>query len=175
MRQLTRLVAERDREAAGYVHWGATSQDAIDTGVVLEMRSALAAMEAGLRRLTSVLADLTGRYRTSTMPGRTWLQHAVPITFGLKTAGWLDACLRHRERLPGLRERVLTLQFGGAAGTLASLGDQGDAVAAALAEELQLGLPLMPCTRTATASRRRARGAALWLARSAKSRATSLS
>ena len=144
VRQLTRLVAERDREAAGYVHWGATSQDAIDTGVVLEMRSALAAMEAGLRRLTSVLADLTGRYRTSTMPGRTWLQHAVPITFGLKTAGWLDACLRHRERLPGLRERVLTLQFGGAAGTLASLGDQGDAVAAALAEELQLGLPLMP-------------------------------
>jgi len=144
VRQLTRLVAERDREAAGYVHWGATSQDAIDTGTVLEMRDALAAMETGLRHLCDLLADLSLRHRASIMPGRTWLQHAVPVTFGLKTAGWLDACLRHRERLTGLRERVLTLQFGGAAGTLASLGDQGDAVAAALAEELQLGLPLMP-------------------------------
>jgi 3-carboxy-cis,cis-muconate cycloisomerase len=144
VRELTRLVAERDREAAGYVHWGATSQDAIDTSMVLEMRDALAAMETGLRRLCGVLADLTARHRATVMPGRTWLQHAVPVTFGLKTAGWLDACLRHRERLPGLRERVLTLQFGGAAGTLASLGDRGDAVAAALAEEIELGLPLMP-------------------------------
>ena len=144
VRQLTRLVAERDREAAGYVHWGATSQDAIDTGMVLEMRDALAAMETRLRRLCGVLTDLTTRHRASIMPGRTWLQHAVPVTFGLKTAGWLDACLRHRQRLTGLRERVLSLQFGGAAGTLASLGDQGDRVAAALAEELELELPLMP-------------------------------
>ena len=143
VRQLTRLVAESDREAAGYVHWGATSQDAIDTGTVLEMRDTLAAMEAGLRRLCDVLADLTNRHRATMMPGRTWLQHAVPVTFGLKTAGWLDACLRHRERLAQLKERVLALQFGGAAGTLASLGDRGDAVAAELAEELQLNLPLV--------------------------------
>jgi 3-carboxy-cis,cis-muconate cycloisomerase len=126
------------------VHWGATSQDAIDTGMVLGMRDALSEMDASLRRICGVLADLTARHRATIMPGRTWLQHAVPVTFGLKTAGWLDACLRHRERLAEMKERVFTLQFGGAAGTLASLGDQGDAVAAALAEELQLGLPLMP-------------------------------
>jgi 3-carboxy-cis,cis-muconate cycloisomerase len=108
------------------------------------MRDAMSAMEACLRRLSGVLAELTSRYRATMLPGRTWLQHAVPVTFGLKTAGWLDACLRHRERLAELKKRVLTLQFGGAAGTLASLGDKGDAVAAALGEELELGLPLMP-------------------------------
>jgi 3-carboxy-cis,cis-muconate cycloisomerase len=144
VRQLTQLVAGRDREAAGYVHWGATSQDAIDTGTVLEMRNALNAMEADLRQICGVLAELTARHRATILPGRTWLQHAVPVTFGLKTAGWLDACLRHIERLAGLRDRVLRLQFGGAAGTLASLGEQGDAVAAALAEELSLALPLVP-------------------------------
>jgi 3-carboxy-cis,cis-muconate cycloisomerase len=78
------------------------------------------------------------------MVGRTWLQHALPITFGLKVAGWLDAMLRHQQRLEEARARLLALQFGGAAGTLASLGDRGRQVAAALAQDLQLALPDMP-------------------------------
>jgi 3-carboxy-cis,cis-muconate cycloisomerase len=78
------------------------------------------------------------------MPGRTWLQQAVPVTFGLKAAGFLDAFLRHRRRLEELRPRVLVVQFGGAAGTLASLGGRGDEVARALAQQLGLATPTMP-------------------------------
>jgi 3-carboxy-cis,cis-muconate cycloisomerase len=141
VKQLTRLVEDKDPMSSRYVHWGATSQDAIDTGMVLQLRDALASIGEDLRALCGLLADLTERYRDTLMPGRTWLQHAVPITFGLKLAGWLDACLRHRERLSELKPRVLTLQFGGAAGTLAFLGNDGDAVTAALAAEMQLSMP----------------------------------
>jgi 3-carboxy-cis,cis-muconate cycloisomerase len=141
VRQLTRLVEEKDSISSRFVHWGATSQDVIDTGMVLQLRDALASMENDLRTLCALLAEMAEKYRDTMMPGRTWLQHAVPITFGFKLAGWLDACLRHRERLSELKPRVLTLQFGGAAGTLAFLGKNGDAVAAALAAELQLSMP----------------------------------
>ena len=141
VKQLTRLVEEKDPIASRYVHWGATSQDAIDTGMILQLREAFGLIGEDLRVLSGVLADLTEKYRDTAMPGRTWLQHAVPITFGLKIAGWLDACLRHRERLSELKPRVLTLQFGGAAGTLAFLGSDGDAVTSALAAELQLSMP----------------------------------
>jgi 3-carboxy-cis,cis-muconate cycloisomerase len=141
VKQLTRLVEEKDRMSSHYVHWGATSQDVIDTGMVLQLRDALASIGEDLRTLSGLLAELTERYRDTMMPGRTWLQHAVPITFGFKLACWLDALLRHRERLSQLKPRVLTLQFGGAAGTLAFLAKDGDAVTSALAAELHLSKP----------------------------------
>lgn len=144
VKQLTALVAADDKEAAKYVHWGATSQDAIDTGLVLQLRHALDLIDADLDRLADALAGLAEKHRDTPMVGRTWMQHALPITFGWKAAGWLDGILRHRERIAALRERVLALQFGGASGTLASLGAQGLKVSAALAEELQLALPDMP-------------------------------
>jgi 3-carboxy-cis,cis-muconate cycloisomerase len=144
VKQLTALVAASDKEAAKYVHWGATSQDTIDTGLVLQLRHALDLIDADLDRLADALAALAEKYRDTPMVGRTWMQHALPITFGWKAAGWLDGILRHRERLAAMRERVFVLQFGGASGTLASLGAQGLKVSEALAEELQLALPDMP-------------------------------
>jgi len=144
VKQLTRLVGQDDAEAAKYVHWGATSQDAIDTGLVLQLRDALALIDADLQRLCATLAALADSHRRTVMVGRTWMQHALPITFGLKAAGWLDGLLRHRQRLAELRGRALALQFGGAAGTLASLGDKGGKVAAALAADLGLQLPATP-------------------------------
>jgi 3-carboxy-cis,cis-muconate cycloisomerase len=144
VRALTARVAIDDAEAARFVHWGATSQDVMDTGLVLQLRAALAWFDGELARLSASLADLATRHRTTPMIGRTWLQHALPVTFGLKAAGWLDAVERHRTRLIELRSRVLVLQFGGAAGTLAALGGRGLEVTAALAAELALGLPELP-------------------------------
>lgn len=144
VRQLTLLVRGASSSAARYVHWGATSQDIIDTGLVLQLRLAIALIEADLVRLDKALAALARKHKDTVMVGRTWLQQALPITFGLKAAGWLDALRRHRERLAELKPRLLVVQFGGAAGTLASLGDKGLAAAQALAAELGLGLPPMP-------------------------------
>lgn len=144
VKALTAKVAAQDTEAARYVHWGATSQDVMDTGLVLQLRQALAGIQSDLGRLSAALAELAIAHKQTPMVGRTWLQHALPITFGLKAAGWLDAVERHRNRLDELRPRLLALQFGGAAGTLAALDDKGLTVAAALAEELGLGLPAMP-------------------------------
>ncbi len=144
VKQLTALVREKSPEAAGFVHFGATSQDVIDTALVLQLRVELELVEALVGRACDALALLTRLHRDTPMAGRTWLQQAVPITFGLKTAGWLDSLLRHRERLLELRPRVLVLQFGGAAGSLASLGGRGVEVATALAGELNLALPDVP-------------------------------
>ena len=141
VKQLSRVVNERNADAARYVHWGATSQDVIDTGFVLQMREALAFVEDQLQDLNTELAALAERHAATVMPGRTWLQHAVPITFGWKAAGWLDAVLRHQARLQEIRSRALTLQLGGAAGTLASLGADGPAVSRKLAETLDLAHP----------------------------------
>ncbi len=116
----------------------------IDTGLVLQLRDAFDAIESELQRLSEKLAQLAQSHRTTPLPARTWLQHAVPTVFGLKVAGWLDALTRHRERLLEARKRVLVLQFGGAAGTLASLGSDGLRVAQALAEGLGLPLPPVP-------------------------------
>jgi len=138
---LTRRVAAADAEAARYVHWGATSQDAIDTGLVLQLRAALDVIEGELDRLGDALASLAREHRATPITGRTWMQHAVPTTFGLKAAGWLDAILRHRERFDELRRRALVLQLGGAVGTLAALGSKGGEVAEALAADLRLPLP----------------------------------
>jgi 3-carboxy-cis,cis-muconate cycloisomerase len=144
VKQLTARVAEHAPDAAKYVHWGATSQDIIDSGMVLQLRDALDEIQAGIDALCDVLARQAATYRDTPMVGRTWLQQALPITLGLKFAQWLNAIERHRTRLAQLRARALALQFGGAAGTLASLGDAAPAVAQALAAELSLPLPSVP-------------------------------
>lgn len=122
-----------------YLHWGATTQDIMDTATVLQVREALELIDADLAALDGILDGLALQYRDTPMAGRTHLQHALPITFGYKAAVWLLMLRHHRERLAQLRPRVLIGQFGGAAGTLASLGDQGLAVHAALMHELGLG------------------------------------
>ena len=144
VKQLTAQVKARDPEAARYVHWGATSQDAIDTGLVLQLRGALDAAETLLEQLLAALALQADRYRDTVMPGRTWMQHALPVTFGLKLAGTLDALLRWQQRLREMRPRLLALQFGGAAGTLDALKEKGPAVGLALAQILGLSLPDTP-------------------------------
>lgn len=144
VKQLTAAVARVDAEAARYVHWGATSQDILDTALVLQMRQAAERLDAGLSSATLACARLTRAHRDSIMVGRTWLQHALPTTFGAKTAGWLEALERSRLRLSLDASQIALLQFGGAAGTLASLGPAGHDVARALAAELGLVVPAMP-------------------------------
>jgi len=129
-------------EAGRYVHWGATTQDIMDTAVVLQVRDALTTIDTDLAELRSILVRLAKRYRDTPMAGRTHLQQALPITFGYKAAVWLAMLDRHAERLAQLRPRVLVGQFGGAAGTLASLGERGLDVQKALMEELGLGVPV---------------------------------
>lgn len=144
VRQLTARVAAADTEAARFVHWGATSQDIIDTAMVLQLSEALGAIDADLIRLGDACAMLSEQHRATPMVGRTWLQHALPVSFGLKTAGWLDALRRDLSRLDATRAQIRVLQFGGAAGTLASLGASAPQVASVLAGELGLDLPLLP-------------------------------
>ncbi|MFL5440616.1 MAG: 3-carboxy-cis,cis-muconate cycloisomerase [Myxococcales bacterium] len=141
---LTALVAADDASAARYVHLGATSQDAMDTGLVLQLRQFASGLARDLDRLLAALARLARMHRETVLPGRTWLQQAPPVTFGLKAAGWLDASTRHRARLRELPSRTFVLQFGGASGTLASLGTRALDVAAALSHELDLPMPPMP-------------------------------
>ncbi len=132
------------KEAAPYVHWGATTQDIIDTAMVLQIRSVLRIFENQITTLIDKLADLADRHRATVMAGRTHGQQALPISFGLKAAGWLAPLLRHRKRLEAQRSGLMQLQFGGAAGTLAALGKHGLAVMQGLARELDLNLPVMP-------------------------------
>lgn len=120
VRALTALVAKNDTEAARYVHWGATSQDVIDTGLILQLRGALTHVASDLDVLAKGLAELATQHRSTVMVGRTWMQQALPTTFGAKVAGWLDAIDRHRDRLRDTQSRCLVLQFGGAVGTLAA-------------------------------------------------------
>lgn len=126
-------------ETRRWVHWGATTQDILDTGFTLQIRDALALIEGDLDSVIRALAALATRHRDTVMAGRSFQQQAVPITFGYKAAVWLDEALRHRARLPALRDRVLVGQFGGAVGTLATLGDDGLAVRAAMMQALGLG------------------------------------
>jgi 3-carboxy-cis,cis-muconate cycloisomerase len=144
VKMLGKKVAALDPQAERYVHLGATSQDVMDSGLVLQLRGALEWLDNALATLTHRLAEQAERYQALPMPGRTWLQHATPVTLGMKLAGWLGALDRHRQRLRELRPRLLVVQFGGASGTLAALGDQAWAVAEALADELQLSLPEQP-------------------------------
>jgi len=142
--ELERLVAKRSEQAARYVHFGATSQDAMDTGLVLQMREALALIDEDFAKLSDDLVRLTDEYKETVIVGRTWLQQAAPTTFGLKVAGWLSALLRHRERIKELRPRCLALQLGGPVGTLAAYGDRADKVVFLVAQDLQLALPDLP-------------------------------
>lgn len=128
-------------DAGRYLHWGATTQDIMDTAVVLQLRDALALVETDLAGVEAALRHHAAAHRDTPMAGRTHLQQALPITFGYKAAVWLSMVQRHRARLRELRPRVLVAQFSGAAGTLASLGDKGLAVQAAYAAELGLAQP----------------------------------
>jgi 3-carboxy-cis,cis-muconate cycloisomerase len=124
-----------------WCHWGATTQDITDTAAILQIRAALDLVEKDMEAIAAALADLSRRYRDTPMAGRSNLQQAVPLTFGFKTAALLAAMQRHRERLAQLRPRVLVGEFGGAVGTLASLGADGLKVQAELMKELGLGQP----------------------------------
>jgi 3-carboxy-cis,cis-muconate cycloisomerase len=141
---LVRQLAKQCGEAGRYVHWGATTQDIMDTATVLQVRDALALVETELAAIAKALAGLARKYRGAVMAGRTHLQHALPVTFGYKAAVWLSMIQRHRRRLTEMKPRVLVGQFGGAAGTLASLGDKGLAVHEALMAELSLGASPIP-------------------------------
>jgi len=139
---LVHQIAKQCGEAGRYLHRGATTQDIMDTAVVLQVRAGLQIVEEDIAALRGILADLSSRYRDTPMAGRTHLQQALPVTFGYKTAIWLAMFDRHAERLAQLKPRVLVGQFAGAAGTLASLGDRGFTVQQALCEELGLGVPV---------------------------------
>lgn len=132
------------KDAAPYVHWGATTQDIVDTAMVLQIRSTIRIMDQRLSLIVDCLADLANQHRTTVMAGRTHGQQALPVSFGFKVAGWLAPLLRHRKRLAEQRAGLLQLQFGGAAGTLAALGENGLAVMQRLSQELSLNLPIMP-------------------------------
>jgi len=144
VKALTAQVRQHDPDAARWVHWGATSQDIIDSGAILQLRDALTRVEERLQVLCAALAGLADAERGTGLPGRTLLQQAVPVTFGLKAAGWLDALQRSQRRLQALRSDTLVLQFGGAAGTLASLQSRGLDVALALGDALDLPVPSLP-------------------------------
>jgi 3-carboxy-cis,cis-muconate cycloisomerase len=131
-------------EAAPFVHWGATTQDIMDTACVLQLRAVIELIGKRISEIVRSLSALADKHRTTVLAARTHSQQALPITFGLKAAGWIAPLLRHMERLDQILPRLLVVQFGGAAGTLAALGDKGSAVTHALAEQLKLGVPAMP-------------------------------
>lgn len=128
-------------DAGRYVHWGATTQDIMDTAVALQVRDAIDMIDRDIRELRKILADLALKHRDTAMAGRTHLQQALPVTFGYKVAIWLAMFDRHQQRISEMRPRVAVVEFAGAAGTLASLGDKGFEVQTAMAEELKLGVP----------------------------------
>jgi 3-carboxy-cis,cis-muconate cycloisomerase len=144
VKALTADVAKADADAARYVHWGATSQDVIDTAAMLGLRAAIDALLSDIDRAIAGFGKLARQHRDTAVVARTWLQHALPMPFGLKLAEYAAALHRSRRRLQRLRGETLALQFGGAAGTLAALGDKGLVVAERLAQELKLPLPDAP-------------------------------
>ncbi|MEA2895901.1 MAG: 3-carboxy-cis,cis-muconate cycloisomerase [Bradyrhizobium sp.] len=144
VKALTADVARADAEAARYVHWGATSQDVIDTATMLGLRAAIDALLPDLDRAIAGFSGLARQHRDTAMVARTWLQHALPMPFGLKLVEYAAALHRSRTRLKRLRREGLALQFGGAAGTLAALDDNGLLVAEKLAAVLELPLPDAP-------------------------------
>jgi 3-carboxy-cis,cis-muconate cycloisomerase len=144
VKQLKSLVAAENKDAANFVHWGATSQDVIDTATILQLQRAFALIAKEIAHLSDSLATLANKHRATPIVGRTWMQHAVPTTLGFKFAASLDALNRHSERLRETEKRCLVLQFGGAVGTLAALGTRGQVVAKALSDELKLPQPQVP-------------------------------
>lgn len=144
VKALTERVRASDPAAAGFVHWGATSQDVADTALVLLLKTAQTLLESDLSQLENTLTGLAQTHAHTVMLGRTLLQAAPPITFGLKAAGWLGSIRRSRARLSSAFSEASILQFGGATGTLASLGPHGVAVGRELAKELELGFAGAP-------------------------------
>jgi 3-carboxy-cis,cis-muconate cycloisomerase len=141
---LTEKVNAKDSDSARYVHWGATSQDVADTALILLLKRAHSIISGDLLRLEDALQQLSEQHKDTVMLGRTLLQASPPVTFGLKAAGWLGAIRRSRIRLEYAFREAGVLQFGGASGTLAALGDKGLAVGRALADELGLAFPDAP-------------------------------
>jgi 3-carboxy-cis,cis-muconate cycloisomerase len=144
VKALGKQIAARNETAERYVHMGATSQDVMDSGLVLQLRSAVGLLEQDLASLADALAQQAQRHAGVPMSGRTWLQQATPVTLGAKIAGWLGSITRHRQRLKELKPRLLCLQFGGASGSLAALGEMAFPIAESLARELKLNLPDQP-------------------------------
>ncbi len=144
VKELTRLVQAQDESATAFVHWGATSQDLSDTTLIILLKQAQSLIDVDLSRCDKAISALSEQHRNSVMLGRTLLQAGPPTTFGLKAAGWLGAVRRGRERLNRAFAEALVIQFGGAVGTLAMLGDKGAIVARELATELGLGFPDAP-------------------------------
>src|SRR3954468_11091914 len=138
---LVRQLSGKLGDAGRYVHWGATTQDIMDTATVLQIRAGLQIVERDMAAVSTALANLAAKHRDTPMPGRTHLQQALPITFGYKCAIWLSMMDRHAERLLQPKPRVLVVQLGGAAGTLASLGEKGLDARREYARELKLGDP----------------------------------
>ena len=142
---LVEMLTERLQEPArGFVHWGATSQDTMDTALVLQIQDGIDLLTRGLFAVGTELASLASGHRRTIMAGRTLLQQALPITFGLKAARWLALVSRQMTRLGEVRSRASCVQLGGAAGTLAALGSAGMTVTQYLAEDLDLAVPLLP-------------------------------
>ncbi|MDA0997300.1 MAG: adenylosuccinate lyase [Proteobacteria bacterium] len=139
---LVRAISEKCPHGLGeFVHWGATTQDIIDTGLVLQLRNAWTLIHERLESMIEILTDISLEHAETAMAGRTHGQHAQPVTLGYKTAVWLDEARRNLDRLDECRPRLLVGQFGGAVGTLASLGEQGLAVRAGVMRELGLAEP----------------------------------
>ncbi len=144
LKKLTAAVRSINPTSAGYVHWGATSQDAIDTATMLQLKQAIPLLQDDLKATCAHLTSIIEANKDTIMPGRTWLQQGPPITLGLKIATWLDALHRHQKRLAEVASRDIVLQFGGAVGTLAALGKHGIAVTQSLALHLDLPAPTLP-------------------------------
>ena len=144
IKSLERLITDAGNGSERYLHLGATSQDVMDTGLVLQLSAALDLMERQLKTLGDNLADLASSHEETVLAGRTWLQHAPPVTLGMKVSGWLGAVTRHTRRLREMRPRLLCLQFGGASGSLAALREHAWPVTENLARELGLALPEQP-------------------------------
>jgi len=142
--QLTAIVKKESEEAAKYVHFGATSQDVIDTALMLQLKSAIKLIDEDDDQLIKQLTALTKQHSKTIMVGRSFMQHARPITFGFKTAGWLDALLRSRHAIQKLLKENFVLQLGGAVGTLSAMNEKGLHVSETLSEELGLDLPPKP-------------------------------
>jgi 3-carboxy-cis,cis-muconate cycloisomerase len=144
VKALTAEVARRDEAAAAYVHWGATSQDVLDTAMVLQLADALSPLLKDIGGIVEAFAVLAKTHRTTPMLGRTLLQPATPLALGQKIAGWASDIDRARRRLAASLDEIRILQFGGASGSLSALGDKAEAVMTVLARELKLALPPGP-------------------------------
>jgi 3-carboxy-cis,cis-muconate cycloisomerase len=144
VKALTEQVRQRDAKAADYVHWGATSQDVIDTAMVLQLGEALPPLLEGLDGTVSAFAHLAKKHRTTPMLGRTLLQPATPLALGQKIAGWASDIDRAKRRLAESFGETQILQFGGASGSLTALGPEAEQVMKVLAKQLKLALPPGP-------------------------------